>query len=176
MTHFLAIVKKKKGVQIPEEQDSPTQPSPLDLSLTLTQLGGDSLAAMHLSSLLLEQLSVEVPAAVLLQTPLHDILHSYVLKSTPSNQDLPSLKDKQVPQEVDWEKEMDISFLESEFGGQVVELGLPNTVVVLLTGAAGFVGKFVLWQLMQDPRCGKIYCLLRERSKSRMSMMCTLSL
>lgn len=121
--------------------------------------------AMHMSSWLLEQFAVEVSAEVFLRAPLHDILHGHVLKTLLPDHETPSLKLKQVPSEIDWKKEMDISFLESEFGGRKVEMALPGAVTVLLTGTSGFVGRFVLWQLVQDPRCAKVYCLLRGKRK-----------
>ena len=40
---------------------------------SFSQLGGDSLAAMHLSSLLREHLSLDLPVDVILKTPLADI-------------------------------------------------------------------------------------------------------
>ena len=173
MSHFLMVIKEK-GVQLLKELDNPTQaPSsaPLDLSLTLTQLGGDSMLAMRISSWLLEHFSVEVSAEIFLRTPLHDVLHGYVLKALLPDQEMPTLELKQVPQETDWQKEMDISLLESDFGGQKVEVVLPSAVTVLLTGTSGFVGKFILWQLVQDLKCVKIYCLLREKSK-KIGLLC----
>ena len=64
----------------------PTTSPPLSLSLTLTQLGGDSLAAMRISSLIQEAFCTDVSAQFLLKHALIDVYHLILSQLLPSQQ------------------------------------------------------------------------------------------
>ena len=46
--------------------------------------------------------------------------------------------------------------------GNWIENGSKN---VLLTGSAGFLGRHILLCLLQDEKCGKVFCHLRRKSE-----------
>ena len=70
----------------------------------------------------------------------------------------------------DWEAEADLSFLEEEATTATPPFSaseLPKGTIFLLTGATGFLGRFVLWELVSHECCGLVYCLSR-RNKSKL--------
>ena len=72
----------------------------------------------------------------------------------------------------DWEMEVDISFLKEE-AVTVKPFNmsqLPKGTAFLLTGATGFLGRFVLWELVNHECCGLVYCLAR-RNQSEPSVL-----
>lgn len=77
--HYLLA---SRGVMEP----GPSAPPSLSLSLTITQLGGDSLVAMRLSSLVQEKFSIELSAQFLLQRPLIDVYQLLLSSLLPSKQ------------------------------------------------------------------------------------------
>lgn len=54
-------------------------PPSLNLGLTITQLGGDSMAAMRISSLIQERFSVELSVQYLLEHPLTEVYQLLLL-------------------------------------------------------------------------------------------------
>lgn len=119
---------------------------------SFSQLGGDSLAAMHLSSLLREHLSLELPVDVILKTPLADIPSGVAdFKRTASQ---------------DWAEESSLDWLDQDTDTtcECSLCDLPEfSTSVLLTGSTGFLGRFILWELLQDTRITKIFCLAQNK-------------
>lgn len=121
---------------------------------TFSQLGGDSLSATHLSSLLREHLSLDLPVDILLKTPLVEIMSNVSSKNRPS------------ATSTDWGKE-----------ASIVSLGLDRTQgewpplsgvaevssSVLLTGCTGFLGRFILWELLQNSQVTRVFCLAKMK-------------
>lgn len=144
----------------------------IDLSLSLTQLGGDSMSAMHLSNLLSSHFHLEIPALTILKEPLANIL--LIVSNALSHNSNPFTTSQAVSAAVDWDEEIDISFLEnmSTDSNAVLPKSTSSSdhAVVLLTGATGFLGRFLLWELLNNSNVEKVYCLVRN-SSSGMSCM-----
>lgn len=120
---------------------------------SFSQLGGDSLAAMHLSSLLREHLSLELPVDVILKTPLADI---------PSG--VAGFKGTANAKSQDWAEEASLDWLDLDASCECSLCDLPEfSTSVLLTGSTGFLGRFIMWELLQDTRITKIFCLAQNK-------------
>ncbi len=121
----------------------------IDHQKSFSQLGGDSLSAMHLSSLLREHLSLDLPVDVILKTALANIISD--AGSTPSG----------VAVSHDWAEEASLDSL------GLLECSLSDvpevSSSVLLTGCTGFLGRFILWELLQDDRITRIFCLAQNK-------------
>ena len=148
------------------KQNGYPQPSlPLDMSLSLTQMGGDSLSAMHLSNLLKQQLSVELSAHVILKQPLRSIFQHIVSALSGEVDDiiLHNQIDHVTHSRVNWEEEIDISFLRGVASpDDTTTVESERERVVLLTGGTGFLGRFILWKLLNSKRVSLVYCLGRS--------------
>lgn len=135
-----------------------TEPSienELDCSNSFSQLGGDSLSAMHLSSLLREHLSLDLPVDVLLKTPLVSIVSDVcrTAKGTPA------------VGSHDWVGEASLDSLDLDINPQCCSLyDVPEiSSSVLLTGCTGFLGRFILWELLRDSKIATIFCLAQSK-------------
>lgn len=137
--------------------------------LTLGQLGGDSMAAMRLSGLIREQLQVEVTADVILHQPLGKILEvisggrldgkGYGSEYLGGSSDISG-------KAICWEEEISLDGLGLEdllLQGQKERTDTDAQSTVFLTGATGFLGRFVLMDLLHSQQCGRIFCLVKER-------------
>ncbi len=141
------------------------------LELTLGQLGGDSLAAMRLSGLLREHLQTDITADFILQQRLGKVLESVGgsrIDGKNIGEQFPGFADDVHEVEgICWGDEisMDDLGLESLCQGQGTTRRREaiQGAVVLLTGATGFLGRFILLELLQNRRCNRIYCLVKER-------------
>ncbi|KAL5489135.1 hypothetical protein EMCRGX_G018193 [Ephydatia muelleri] len=146
-----------------------TPPPPLPpnlLSVSFTQLGGDSISAMRLANLFDEHFNKLVSVQAIMTEPLKNILQLVLIK-TPG-------VEVQTSYSIDWKKEiiLDFSGTHSHKHSSVPVLSECNTV--LLTGATGFLGQFILLELLTNPKCNLIYCLVRstkESSNNRIQLM-----
>ena len=126
----------------------------LDQEKSFSQLGGDSLAAMHLSSLLREHLSLDLPVDVILKAPLAHIL---------TNASLSREEFKATGVSYNWVQEASLDSLELGDCPSLDQVG-EYASTVLLTGATGFLGRFILWELMENTRTTKIFCLAQNKN------------
>lgn len=143
--------------QLNQTSEGDTRGQSLDqdmLHKSFSQLGGDSLAAIHLTSLLREHLSLDVPVDVVLKTPLASILT-----------DVTSEKRPPVIASYDWAQEASLDSLELSACQESPPLsqGTEFASSVLLTGCTGFLGRFILWQLLQDKQIARIFCLTQNK-------------
>ena len=139
-----------------------TPPPPLPpnlLSVSFTQLGGDSISAMRLANLFDEHFNKLVSVQAIMTEPLHNILQLVLIKN-------PGVE-VQTSYSIDWKKEiiLDFSVTHSHKHSSVPVLSECNTV--LLTGATGFLGQFILLELLTNPKCNLIYCLVRSTKGRR---------
>lgn len=152
-----------------DKHHSQTNLTTINLLLSLTQLGGDSMSAMRLSNLINSHFSVEISAQAIIKLPLVEILQ-IICKALVGKQshDVNHFTTSYEVSSVDWDKETSISFLEDIVLNKdsVPETITENDsdVVVLLTGATGFLGRFLLWELLCNKNVKKIYCLVRSLS------------
>lgn len=129
---------------------------------SFSQLGGDSLSAMHLSFLLREHLNLEVPVKALLENPLKSIYSDMLIMT----QDTHSSGDHM---EVcyDWEREASMKSLLVEVmedSQYCLDCDPPERASsVLLTGSTGFLGRFILCELLLNPQITKVFCLIQNK-------------
>ena len=63
--------------------------------------------------------------------------------------------------DINWEDEVDVSFLKDMVHIEDRESD-EDGEIVLLTGASGFLGRFILWELLHNESCRTVYCICRE--------------
>lgn len=128
-------------------------------SATLTELGGDSLTAMRLSGLLKEHFSAEISAQVILTHSLQQLLQLVFPQSESSVEPL------QKREIFNFYEETSITFLQ-QYSKRKKEKFLINQhqPTVLLTGATGFLGRFILLELLQSENVNKVYCIVKGRN------------
>ena len=137
------------------------------------QLGGDSLSAMHLSALLKEHLSIDLPVDAILGNPLASLASNLQTHTTPA---IATAAASVAVGSPDWAEEISLDWLESDTmllsecspRGGVSEMA----EVVFLTGCTGFLGRFLLWELLQDARITKLFCLVQSK-KGGKKISCT---
>ncbi len=116
------------------------------------ELGGNSLLAAHLISLLREQLSVEFPIRCVYEAPtvqgMVETLKTLQQASHNPLSVLTDLKKQPIP--------VPPKVLTRQ--GAITDLSAPETI--FLTGATGFLGAFLLYELLQQTEAD-VYCLIR---------------
>ena len=132
-------------------------------SSTITQLGGDSLTAMRLSGLLKEHLSIDISAQTILSWSLGRVLEMISPQAHGTGHEGMTQRTSDVS-EVDWDEEVSLKFLKgySQHGGGRSTAGQP--VTVLLTGATGFLGRFILLTLLQSTAVDKVHCIVQWKN------------
>lgn len=134
-------------------------------SSSFVHLGGDSLAAVRLSELLRQSCDLEVSVGDLLDPTAS--LASLLARSKPASP-APSLE-RAHGQDATWANAADLSsLLEGHHGppgSPATERALDAPQIVLLTGANGFLGRFLALQLAARlPDSGRLVCLVRAGS------------
>lgn len=151
-----------------------TPANQIDDRVPLTRYGLDSLNAVRLSAAIATELQCDVPETLLLDYPDFHSLHEFVYKL--------SFPD-QVPASV-INRSAEISFLDRLLADSVLPLDVHpahtpdngcHAKTVLLTGATGFLGTYILRSLLRNTKA-RIVCLVRaaddeslDRVRSAMS-------
>ncbi|KYR01106.1 hypothetical protein DLAC_02207 [Tieghemostelium lacteum] len=134
--------------------------------VSFSQIGGDSFSAVRLCSLLKDNHDIEISPTLLLNK--HVMISSIIklIEQNGMSSNVESLL------KVDWRSEMkipqDIISGVQSLGFKLVhcEDKLQNNV--FLTGCTGFLGSFLLYELLKNNRqFGKIYCLTRQNTQSK---------
>ncbi|EGG18785.1 hypothetical protein DFA_02524 [Cavenderia fasciculata] len=110
-------------------------------SLSFTQLGGDSLTAIKLCHMIKDNNL----------SKLTDLLQQHMN----NNQEIKN-------QDIDWEKEIQLDDSIQIGNKSVRKPNLVDKFNVFLTGSTGYLGSFLLYQLLIDDRVDTIYCLIRN--------------
>ena len=133
---------------------------------TITQLGGDSLTAMRLSGLLKEHMSIDVSAQAILTYSLRQLLE--IVSPQHKSSEYQHERRGQGSGSIDWDAESSLEFLQkySDRKGRN-PLRNESEMTVLLTGATGFLGRFVLLSLLQSTTVEKVYCTVKSESSKR---------
>lgn len=138
------------------------------LERTFGELGGDSISAVALSALLARQWQVRLPVALLLgrTATLGDILQQL---ETQRSAGLASARtpDSERLRADDFALEHWLAPVELA-GAAAPSAALSEEAprVVLLTGANGFLGRFVLLELAARPEVARVVCIVRARNDS----------
>ncbi len=121
------------------------------------ELGGNSLLAAHLVSLLREKLSIELPIRCIYENPTVQGMAETIEAIQQSNNHplsiLTDLKKQPIPTPP--------KFLTTQRA--ISDLSAPETI--FLTGATGFLGAFLLYEFLQQTQAN-IYCLIRCDSRA----------
>ena len=133
----------------------PPQPLPEKiLNLSFTQLGGDSIAAMRLASLIEEHFNRQIAVQAIMAEPLQNIFQRVVHKPL-------SFIDSRST--INWNKECLLDCItKEEIQDDQSSLVYSDKINVFMTGATGFLGRFILLELLRNTKCNKIYCLVRN--------------
>ncbi len=127
-------------------------------------LGGNSLKVAHLSVKLLEKFKLAIPAKILFDLPFIPIMAEYIDSNGEKFTD-----NSRIQEEIS----RDVILNDDIMPTKILRSHLNQPKEILLTGAAGFLGLFLLRDLLQNTEA-KIYCLIRkggfETIASRMMM------
>ncbi|MGF1481204.1 MAG: thioester reductase domain-containing protein [Cyanophyceae cyanobacterium] len=127
-------------------------PAEIDIHQSLQDLGFDSLMAVDLRNAVQTQLQAELPIRAFIEEPsVANLLTLLTEQLTPG-------KPTAVVNEVDLDAEATLERTIAP-GTDPVEL-ITEPTAVLLTGATGFLGAFLLYELLQQTQAD-IYCLVR---------------
>ncbi|GAM29191.1 hypothetical protein SAMD00019534_123670 [Acytostelium subglobosum LB1] len=127
----------------------------VDISkLSFTQIGGDSLGAVRLSSLLKEKVNINVSPQFILNKNNNLQSLARMMEMNMDEYELPPVK-------IDWEQEM---VLEDaiQMGDKTIKPIKNSGNCVFLTGATGFLGSFLLFELITKPSVESVLCLVRS--------------
>ncbi|OBJ22732.1 carboxylic acid reductase [Mycobacterium sp. 1245801.1] len=145
---------------------------PVDRNDHFTDLGGDSLSALSFSTLLQEIFGVEVPVGVLIG-PANSLqeLANFIETQRQSSSERASFTrvhgraaEYLHASDLTLDKFIDTKTLDRAAALSIPAVGEPRTV--LLTGATGYLGRFLCLEWLQRLACsgGKLVCLLRAGS------------
>ncbi|EFA77009.1 hypothetical protein PPL_09761 [Heterostelium album PN500] len=119
--------------------------SEVDLSkLSFSQIGGDSIGAVKLSTLLKDKAKIDVKPQQILDKNVNLIdIFKNIIKNN----------------EINWEDEMKLDDSIQTNGKSMKSSGFNN---IFLTGATGFNGSFLLYDLIRNQNISKVFCLIRS--------------
>ncbi|GAA1551629.1 hypothetical protein GCM10009827_085300 [Dactylosporangium maewongense] len=126
------------------------------------ELGGHSLMVMHMVARIRTSLGVDMPMETLFRTPQLQPLAEAVDEVRAGTTVAPAAGFGD-----------DIATMRAEIAGRVAGIPRPgerpaaDRSVVLLTGATGFVGRFVLARLLDGGDCARVVCLVRGGERRR---------
>ena len=123
------------------------------LTMSFTQLGGDSIAAMKFASLIEEHFNRQVSVQAIMVEPLQNILQLVVNKPISFDASSPS---------INWSKEVLLDFVTHQHQKDSTSSAQSETKTVFMTGATGFLGRYILLELLKNPKCHLVYCLVRN--------------
>lgn len=115
-------------------------------------LGGNSLTAAELSVKILEKFNISVPTKILFDLPYISILGEFI-DSKGKKFSKHSLTQEEI--------ERDMQLLENIYPTNILSKHLDDPQHILLTGAGGFLGIYLLRELLACTNA-KIYCLVRR--------------
>lgn len=122
------------------------------LTMSFTQLGGDSIAAMKFASLIEEHFNRQVSVQAIMVEPLQNILQLVVNKPISFDASSPS---------INWSKEVLLDFV-THHQKDSTSSAQSEAKTVFMTGATGFLGRYILLELLKNPKCHLVYCLVRN--------------
>lgn len=147
---LLDILQDILGLQIASSE--------LNQNSSLSEFGGDSLSAVKFSSMLSNKLQLNIPPHILLDKSTTIATLAQLIKNGGKEMSLPINKD--LLAEITQDAVLDPDFISKQ------EIYHPQSIShVLLTGSTGFVGCFLLQQLLRATDY-TIYCLVRPSSNS----------
>lgn len=148
---LLSTYLKQKAAQVlrlPEVE--------IDSSRSLHEMGLDSLMAVELTSLIREELQVELPIRALIEDPSLDTLVALLTEQL--GLDRPNVEVKE-RERMDLGREAALDTAICPDCASIVAADEPSAI--LLTGATGFLGAFLLQELL-DQTQAEVFCLVRS--------------
>ena len=126
-----------------------------NLSMRITEIGLDSVGFVHLRNEIEQKLGVSIPFPFLYQATFQE-LENFVLKEKLDSSE----------KQIDWEKEISMTGYDI-VNEKKAESELHDGATVLLTGANGFLGVYLLRELVQ--RNYKVCCIIRGDGKEKLA-------
>lgn len=152
---LLDILQDILGHEVPTSEE--------DQNRSLSEFGGDSLSAVKLSSLLNSKLQLNIPPHILLDKSTTIATLAQLLKTGGKELSLPI--NKELLAEITQDAVLDSSFVAKP------EIHHPTSIShVLLTGSTGFVGCFLLQQLLRTTDY-TIHCLVRSSDSTSLDRL-----
>lgn len=162
---MLANVLPKGGQDIPE------------LDVTFRDLGGTSLNAMKLIALIHDKFGVDVPMKMLFQNSLKEIIQ-FIDRSVHGTQGHTGFGDSKqgrmtanegatAKKEIDWAEEVKLeNYLPSSVLNEYAAAQCPDDPAtvkgIFLTGATGFLGGYLLFEILERFPRAHVWCLVRS--------------
>ena len=177
MEHFKQLLNPSLTAEEPPDL-TPNTSLPANFMVnSFAELGGDSLAATKFSTLINEHFCLKISVEIILKQPLMKLLDIICTKnshvqyageyhfSSEAQSFSPHVSDSVTPKSVDWVKEASLDHLKLHELGQSSGnySASKSTNSVFLTGATGFLGRFILLELLQNNHCDRIYCLVQSK-------------
>jgi thioester reductase-like protein len=143
--------------------------SKLDTQQSLHDMGLDSLMAVELTSMIRAELQVELPIRALIEDPSIDSIAALLIEQLVPDTSKANTKADVPANVLDLNAEAVLDPAISPDNAHIEAVGEPASI--LLTGATGFLGAFLLQELL-DQTQADIYCLVRspdtESGKARL--------
>jgi thioester reductase-like protein len=134
----------------------------LNMEADFFDWGGNSLKAIRLSTLLCEQLKQEIPVRMIFLHPtvaqLAAMLHNEEQGAVKNNQTVAPCQETHGPPL--YGPEADSQLLDASFTPPPWPKSWPDSRAIFLTGASGFLGAFLLAELLEQTHA-TLYCLVR---------------
>ena len=151
----------------------PNAPSPIPLDESFFDLGGHSILATRLIFEIRKSFVIEAPLGLVFDHPTvaRQAAEVDILKNADLGLDYKARQAPEVePSKRAVEYGADYDVLKQELKGSYPPL--PDDfgtqkLRVFLTGATGFLGAFVLRDLLRTDRVGKVFCLVRDASQDK---------
>ncbi|KAF2074916.1 hypothetical protein CYY_003793 [Polysphondylium violaceum] len=148
-------------LKIPSDQ-------PIDYStVSFSQIGGDSLSAVKLSTLL-KNININISATSLLNQDVKLSALNEIISSNDSDNISNTTALTTAKSNVDFEKEIELDkdFFELYDRLPLKQVEEKERYNVFLTGCTGFLGAFLLKELLTNTLYDKVYCHLRNKKES----------
>ena len=174
MEHFKQLINHDLSAEVPELTPNKLSLPANFMANSFAELGGDSLAATRFSTLVDEHLYLKIPVEVILKQPLMKLLDFIRSKDSRlqyageyhfTQSSSSHMSDSMTHKSIDWVKEASLDNLKLHELRQTVgnRSTSKETCSVFLTGATGFLGRFILLELLQNNHCDRIYCLVQNK-------------
>jgi L-2-aminoadipate reductase len=151
----------------------PNAPTPIPLDENFFDIGGHSILATRLTFEVRKRFVIEAPLSLIFDQPTIkglasaiDILRNDDLGFN-SLDNLPPPADTTLRNDIDYAADYEalISSLQPSYAPAVPREG-GSKITVFLTGSTGFLGSFILAQLLSLQVVGKVICLVRGKSEA----------
>ncbi|KAM9972762.1 hypothetical protein ACTFIR_012131 [Dictyostelium discoideum] len=142
--------------------------SKINKSLRLIDYGADSLIIAQLKNWIDKEIGINLITIQQLQNNTINISIKMILNSLMKNNQIINDNNKNLPSNrIDyWKNEMKLDESIKPISNEIRSRNNNSGKIILLTGTTGFLGGFLLFNMVRLDSCELIYCLIRNKSKS----------